>query len=68
LRVEGAQKVALLLDVWVRFCWGVWESGRFPVDALITTFPSTDLNAAMHAMHTGHAVKPVLVFPDTPRK
>jgi aryl-alcohol dehydrogenase len=67
-RVRGLVEGDSVPQVFLPLLIGLWESGRFPVDALITTFPSTDLNGAMHAMHTGHAVKPVILFPDTPRK
>ncbi|HVW41702.1 MAG TPA: NAD(P)-dependent alcohol dehydrogenase [Amycolatopsis sp.] len=65
-RVRGLVEGDSVPQVFLPLLLGLWESGRFPVEALITTFPSTELNAAMHAMHTGHAVKPVVVFPDSP--
>lgn len=42
----------------------LWQAGRFPVDALITTFAHTDLNEAMRAMHDGAVTKAVIVFPE----
>lgn len=42
----------------------LWRAGRFPVDALITTFAHTELNEAMRAMHEGAVTKAVIVFPE----
>jgi aryl-alcohol dehydrogenase len=42
----------------------LWRQGRFPIEALVTTFPETEINEAMRAMRLGRAVKPVVVFGD----
>jgi aryl-alcohol dehydrogenase len=40
----------------------LWRQGQFPVEALVTTFASTEINEAMRAMKAGRVVKPVVVF------
>jgi aryl-alcohol dehydrogenase len=39
-------------------------AGRMPFDRLITTYPLADINQAVHDMHTGSVIKPVLLMPD----
>ncbi|MEU9641651.1 NAD(P)-dependent alcohol dehydrogenase [Streptomyces sp. NPDC048188] len=39
----------------------LWQSGRFPFDQLIRTYPLADINEAEHDCETGRVVKPVLV-------
>lgn len=39
-------------------------AGRMPFDRLITTYPFDDINHAIHDMHTGDVIKPVLLMPD----
>jgi aryl-alcohol dehydrogenase len=39
-------------------------AGRMPFDKLITTYPLADINHAIHDMHTGSVIKPVLLMPD----
>ena len=38
-----------------------WRAGRFPFDRLVTTFPFTEINAAVAAQERGEAIKVVLV-------
>ena len=38
-----------------------WRAGRFPFDRLVTTFPFSEINAAVAAQERGEAVKVVLV-------
>jgi aryl-alcohol dehydrogenase len=38
-------------------------AGRMPFDKLITTYAFADINDAIHDMHTGAAIKPVLLMP-----
>jgi aryl-alcohol dehydrogenase len=40
----------------------LWRAGRFPVEALVSTFAADELNDAMRAMKLGHVIKPVVVF------
>jgi aryl-alcohol dehydrogenase len=40
----------------------LWRAGQFPVEALVSTFATAELNDAMRAMKAGHVVKPVVVF------
>ncbi len=42
----------------------LWRAGHFPVEALVSTFAATELDAAMRAMKLGRVVKPVVVFTD----
>lgn len=39
----------------------LWQQGRFPFDRLITTFGLDEINDAEKAMHSGDAIKPVLI-------
>ena len=39
-------------------------AGRLPFDKLIRTYPVEQVNEAMHDMHTGAVVKPVLLMPE----
>jgi aryl-alcohol dehydrogenase len=39
-------------------------AGRMPFDKLITTYPLADINQAIHDMHDGSVIKPVLLMPD----
>jgi aryl-alcohol dehydrogenase len=39
-------------------------AGRMPFDRLIRTYPLADINTAIHDMHTGATIKPVLLMPD----
>jgi aryl-alcohol dehydrogenase len=39
-------------------------SGRMPFDKLIRTYPLADINDAIHDMHSGATIKPVLLMPD----
>ena len=39
-------------------------AGRMPFDKLIRTYPFADINKAVHDMHTGATIKPVLLMPD----
>lgn len=39
----------------------LWQSGLFPFDQLIRTYPLADINEAEHDCDTGRVVKPVLV-------
>jgi aryl-alcohol dehydrogenase len=40
----------------------LWRAGKFPVEAMVSTFAAAELNDAMRAMKLGHVVKPVVVF------
>jgi len=39
-------------------------NGRMPFDKLIRTYPLADINDAIHDMHSGSTIKPVLLMPD----
>jgi aryl-alcohol dehydrogenase len=39
-------------------------AGRMPFDKLIRTYALADINDAVHDMHTGSTIKPVLLMPD----
>jgi aryl-alcohol dehydrogenase len=39
-------------------------AGRMPFDKLIRTYPLANINDAIHDMHTGATIKPVLLMPD----
>ena len=39
-------------------------NGRMPFDKLIRTYPLADINEAIHDMHSGSTIKPVLLMPD----
>lgn len=39
-------------------------AGRMPFDRLITTYPFAEINQAIHDMHDGSVIKPVLLMPD----
>lgn len=39
-------------------------AGRMPFDKLIRTYPLAEINSAVHDMHTGATIKPVLLMPD----
>ena len=39
-------------------------NGRMPFDKLIRTYPLDQINDAIHDMHTGATIKPVLLMPD----
>jgi hypothetical protein len=41
-----------------------YKQGRFPVERLVTTFPFSEINAAVHATESGEAIKPVVLMPD----
>jgi aryl-alcohol dehydrogenase len=41
---------------------GLWESGLFPFDELVTTYPFDQINTAFKDSADGAAVKPVVVF------
>jgi aryl-alcohol dehydrogenase len=38
-------------------------AGRMPFDRLIKTYPLSEINQAVHDMHAGSVIKPVLVMP-----
>lgn len=40
----------------------LWKQGRFPVDALIETYPFAEINRAFEDSHSGRTIKPVLVY------
>jgi aryl-alcohol dehydrogenase len=40
----------------------LYDSGRLPVERLVTTFPFADINIAAKAAGDGHVVKPVLLM------
>jgi aryl-alcohol dehydrogenase len=39
-------------------------AGRMPFDRLIRTYPLANINDAIHDMHTGATIKPVLLMPE----
>jgi aryl-alcohol dehydrogenase len=39
-------------------------AGRMPFDKLIRTYPLAEINTAIHDMHTGATIKPVLLMPE----
>ena len=39
-----------------------YREGRFPIDKLIKTFPAGQFQTALHEMHDGSTVKPVLLW------
>ncbi len=39
-------------------------AGRMPFDKLIKTYPLADINDAIHDMHSGATIKPVLLMPE----
>ncbi len=43
---------------------GLFLTGRFPVDRLVTTYPFARINRAVRDAHEGTAVKPVLLMSD----
>jgi aryl-alcohol dehydrogenase len=43
----------------------LWETGRFPFDRLLETFPLSAINEAEAASAEGRVIKPVLI-PDPP--
>ncbi|KAF4912523.1 Aryl-alcohol dehydrogenase [Colletotrichum fructicola] len=36
------------------------QEGKFPIDKLCKTYPASELNQAIHDMHTGQVIKPVI--------
>ncbi|KAF3808855.1 Aryl-alcohol dehydrogenase [Colletotrichum gloeosporioides] len=36
------------------------QEGKFPIDRLCKTYPASELNQAIHDMHTGQVIKPVI--------
>jgi aryl-alcohol dehydrogenase len=63
-RIRGLVEGDSVPQVFIPVLIELWRSGRFAVDALVTTYRATDLPAALQAMRTGDVVKPVLVFSD----
>jgi aryl-alcohol dehydrogenase len=39
----------------------LWQSGRFPFDRLVTTYPLSEINQAEADLHAGRVIKPVLI-------
>ncbi|MGC5038581.1 NAD(P)-dependent alcohol dehydrogenase [Streptomyces sp. DT190] len=54
---EGDAVPALLIPQLIR----LWQSGRFPFDQLIRTYPLADVNEAERDCDAGRVVKPVLL-------
>jgi aryl-alcohol dehydrogenase len=42
---------------------GLYTSGRFPIDRLVTRYPHEDINAAIADQKSGTVIKPVLTWP-----
>jgi aryl-alcohol dehydrogenase len=61
-RVRGVVEGDSVPQVFIPRLFELWRAGRFPVDALLTTWPAEDINDALHAMEDGTAVKPVVQF------
>jgi aryl-alcohol dehydrogenase len=40
----------------------LYRDGKFPFDRIVTTFPFSEINAAIAAAESGEVIKPVLVF------
>jgi aryl-alcohol dehydrogenase len=57
--VEGNSRSAEM----VPFLVGVIESGRLPIDRLVTEFAFAEVRAALDGMGRGSQIKPVLVMP-----
>ncbi|USW50378.1 Putative alcohol dehydrogenase, zinc-type, GroES-like superfamily, NAD(P)-binding domain superfamily [Septoria linicola] len=39
-----------------------YREGRFPIDKLMKLMPADDFNQALHEMHTGETIKPILTW------
>lgn len=39
-----------------------YREGKFPIDKIVKTFPANEFGQALHEMHTGSTIKPVLLF------
>jgi aryl-alcohol dehydrogenase len=61
-QVRGAVEGDSVPQEFIPRLLALWRQGRFPVEALVTTFPETEINEAMRAMRLDSAVKPVVVF------
>ncbi|GAA5905648.1 hypothetical protein JCM6882_008737 [Rhodosporidiobolus microsporus] len=46
----------------IPFLTKLYAEGHFPIDKISKTFPASQINEAIHAMHAGETVKPILVF------
>ncbi|KAK4052989.1 hypothetical protein OIO90_004113 [Microbotryomycetes sp. JL221] len=40
----------------------LFEQGKFPIDKISKQFNYKDLDKAIHAMHTGETIKPIMIF------
>ncbi|WP_217561448.1 NAD(P)-dependent alcohol dehydrogenase [Streptomyces sp. GbtcB6] len=56
---EGDSEPETLIPFLVR----QYQAGRLPLEKMITGYDFADINTAADAMHSGHAIKPVLYFP-----
>ncbi|HVV08130.1 NAD(P)-dependent alcohol dehydrogenase [Amycolatopsis sp.] len=61
-RIRGVVEGDSVPQVFIPLLLDLWAAGRFPVEALLSTFPADGLNDAMDALREGRAVKPVVVF------
>ncbi|ORY75306.1 S-glutathione dehydrogenase [Leucosporidium creatinivorum] len=48
--------------VFIPFLIELFNKGKFPVDKISKTFKFEDLEGALHAMHSGETIKPILVM------
>ncbi|WP_405592818.1 NAD(P)-dependent alcohol dehydrogenase [Streptomyces sp. NBC_01190] len=60
---EGDAVPALLIPLLIR----LWQTGRFPFDQLVRTYPLADINEAERDCDAGRVVKPVLLPPGRSR-
>jgi aryl-alcohol dehydrogenase len=65
-QIRGLVEGDSVPQVFIPVLLELWRSGRFPLDALVTTFPAADLQVALKAMQQGDVVKPVLLFAQEP--
>ncbi|MBT8227377.1 MAG: NAD(P)-dependent alcohol dehydrogenase [Dactylosporangium sp.] len=55
---EGDADPHVLVPVLAR----LYHQGRFPVDRLVRTYDFADIQSAAQDLHSGHTIKPVLLF------
>ncbi|KAF2762618.1 GroES-like protein [Pseudovirgaria hyperparasitica] len=61
-KIMGTIEGDAVPDVWIPKMIQWWREGQLPFDRLIKVFKAEDFEEAVHQMHTGETVKPIITW------
>ncbi|WP_124981016.1 NAD(P)-dependent alcohol dehydrogenase [Nonlabens xiamenensis] len=61
-KVIGVVEGDAIVKVYIPRLIELFEQGRFPFDKLVSFYPFEDINKALHDMHDGKVIKPILTM------